>query len=90
MLDLSIEDNRVTLINIYDPNTDSPQFYENVRDVFLEFDNEYFILCGDFNLVLNPSQDTYNYCSINTCNPKALRKILEIVEDLQLIIITGF
>ena len=49
-LDLSIEDNRVTLINIYGPNIDSLQFYENVRDVFLEFDNEYFILIGDFNL----------------------------------------
>ena len=82
-LDLSIEDNRITLINIYGPNTDSPQFYENVRDVFLEFDNKYFILCGDFNLALNPSLDTYNYCSIN--NPKARSKILEIMEDLQLI-----
>ena len=82
-LDLSIEDNRVTLINIYGPNIDSPQFYENVRDVFLEFDNEYFILCGDFNLTLNPSQDTYNYCSIN--NPKARSKVLEIMEDLHLI-----
>lgn len=26
-LDLSIEDNRVTLINIYGPNSDNPQFY---------------------------------------------------------------
>ena len=59
-LDLSIEDNRVTLINIYDPNIDSPQFYENVRNVFLESDYD------DFNLALNPSQDAYNFCSILT------------------------
>ena len=64
-LDLFIEDNRVTLINIYGPNIVSPQFCENVKNVFLELDNEYFILCGDFNLALNPSQNTYNYCSIN-------------------------
>ena len=54
-LDLTIEEHKVTLINIYGPNTDSPQFYENVTNIFLEFDNEYFILCGDFNLTLNPS-----------------------------------
>lgn len=82
-LDLSIEDNRVTLINIYGPNSDNPQFYENIRDIFLEFDNEYYILCGDFNLVLNPLQDSHNYCNIN--NPKARCKVLEVMEDLQLL-----
>ena len=82
-LDLTIEEHKVTLINIYGPNTDSPQFYENVRNTFLEFDNEYFILCGDFNLTLNPSLDTYNYCGIN--NPKARDKTLEMMEDLQLL-----
>jgi hypothetical protein len=31
-LDMSFEECKVTLINIYGPNTDSPQFYENVRN----------------------------------------------------------
>lgn len=39
-LDLTIEDNRVTLMNIYGPNTDSPEFYEYVRETFLELDND--------------------------------------------------
>lgn len=82
-LDLSIEDNKVTLINIYGPNSDNPQFYENIRDIFLEFDNEYYILCGDFNLALNPLQDTHNYCGIN--NPKDRCKVLEVMDDLQLL-----
>lgn len=82
-LDLSIEDNRVTLINIYGPNSDNPQFNESIRYIFLEFDNEYYILCGDFNLALNPLQDTHNYCGIN--NPKARCKVLEVMEDLQLL-----
>ena len=58
-----IEYNRVTLINTYGTNIDSPQFspqfYEIVRDLLLEFDNEYFILCIDYNLALNPSRETY-------------------------------
>lgn len=40
-LDLSIDDNRVTMINIYGPNTDCPDFFEKVRECFLDFDNDY-------------------------------------------------
>lgn len=40
-LDLTIEGNMVTLINIYGPNTDSPEFYEHVREIFLELDNDF-------------------------------------------------
>lgn len=49
-LDLSAEENRVTLKNIYGPNSDNLQLYENIKDIFLELNNECFILCGDFNL----------------------------------------
>ena len=82
-LDLTIEENNVTLINIYGPNVDSPLFYELVRDAFLEFDNEYYILCGDLNLTLNLTIDTYNYLHIN--NPNAREFFIEIMEDLQLV-----
>lgn len=48
-IDNTIEDNHVTLINIYGPNADNRGFYEKViRDTFLNLDNDYFILCGDF------------------------------------------
>ena len=68
--DITIEDHKVTLINIYGPDSDKPGFYEAVRDIFLDFDNEYFVLCADYNLVLNLSLDTEKYCgTIN--NPKA-------------------
>jgi exonuclease III len=80
---MTIKENKVTLINIYGPNTDSPQLYERVRNTYFEFNNEYFILCGDFNIVLNTSFNTCNYCGVN--NPKARAKILEIMEDLQLL-----
>ena len=82
-LDLSIDDIRVTLINVYGPNFDCPEFYEKVRECFLEFDNDYFILCGDFNVTLNQALDTHNYSHVN--NPKAREKVLEIMSDLQLV-----
>lgn len=61
----------------------NPCFYEKVRDIFLNLDNDYFILCGDFNLVLNPLLDTENYRNVN--NPKARDKVLELMKDLQLV-----
>lgn len=30
-------------------------------EIFLNLDNDYFILCGDFNLAFNPLLDTENY-----------------------------
>ena len=63
-IDLTIEEYRVTLVNIYGPNSDQPSFFENIRNIFLELDNEYYILCGDFNLVLNQDLDTYNYTKV--------------------------
>ena len=80
---MTIEENKVTLKNIHSPNNDNPDFYDSVREFLLDFDNEYFFLCGDFNLALNPLQDTINYCGMN--NPKARSKVLEIMEDLNLL-----
>lgn len=53
-----------------------------VREVLLVFDNEYIFLCGDFNIVLNPSLDSEN--SKGTNNPNAIDNILEIMSHLQL------
>ena len=82
-LDLTIDDNRVTLINIYGPNQDDPEFYDQVRETLLEFDYVYFIVLGDFNLVLNQILDTNNYTTVN--NPRAREKLLEIMDDSQLL-----
>ena len=46
---MNIEDNNITLINIYGPNSDNPDFYD-FSTFLLHFDNEFFILCEDFNL----------------------------------------
>ena len=82
-LDISVDQNRLTLINLYGPNNDEPEFFEKVREVVLDFDNLYFIICGDFNISLNQQQDTFNYTHIN--NPKAKKKLIEIIEDIKLV-----
>lgn len=49
---------------------------------FFEFDNDFVVLCGDLNIVINSSIDTFNSSHIN--NPKARNKVLDIMEDLQM------
>ena len=51
----------VSLVNIFGPNQDSPDFYNKIYDIIHEFDNEFIILCGDRNLVQNLSMNNYNY-----------------------------
>ena len=41
------------------------------------------LICGDFNLVLDPNKDSYNYS--NVTNPHARTKVLQIMSELDLI-----
>uniref|UniRef100_A0A8C6T476 exodeoxyribonuclease III n=1 Tax=Neogobius melanostomus TaxID=47308 RepID=A0A8C6T476_9GOBI len=50
---------QITLINIYAPNADDPQFYKNVLLESVQTD-AHCIIGGDFNLILNPSIDKSN------------------------------
>ena len=82
-LDILIE-NEVTLrlINIYAPNNDDPIFFMNLENLNAENTCQYLLICGDFNLVLDPKKDTKNYKNIN--NPKARDKLLSIITNYDL------
>lgn len=82
IVDLSIQGENVTLINIYGPNKDSPEFYTSLKKDIQDFANESVILCGDFNLVQKPECDTLNYVNIN--NPQARKVLLDVMKDLKL------
>lgn len=82
-LDIQINDCRITLFNIYGPNTDSPSFYEDVQYMLNEFNNPHSIICGDWNLVFEESMDCFNYVRLN--NPKAREKVLNLKNDMDLI-----
>ena len=47
-------------------------FFENLLLKAEEFNNESYILCGDFNIVQDPKYDYYNYMDIN--NKKKTKK----------------
>ena len=73
----------INLVNIYAPNTDDPTFFEKVKEFSNNISAEYNLICGDFNLVMEPKIDCMNYSRIN--NPKARDKALQIIEDMNLV-----
>lgn len=82
ILDVTIEGNRMVLINIYGPNSEDPDFYRQIYNNILTYDIP-VILAGDFNLVLNPEQDLQNYVNLN--NPKAREQVINLMIDCNLI-----
>jgi hypothetical protein len=80
--DITIEGERMTLVNIYGPNVDNANFYQNILDCIEYYQNDKYIICGDFNLVLNHNLDTKNYLYIN--HPKAQQKLIENMEAYDL------
>jgi len=69
-VDMTIDNTKKKYIYIYGPNEDNPTFFENILKIIDEFENEQYIICGDFNLVLNQNLDTSNYIHVNHPNSK--------------------
>lgn len=57
VLDVIINDLRMTLVNLHAPNGDTPAFFEEVFDKINKFDNSSVIMGGDYNLVFNVNLD---------------------------------
>ena len=66
----------VNLVNIYGPNKDSPQFYKDLNDSLTNSNNDFTVICGDFNLVQDFDVDCFNYSTLN--NPKARLELLNL------------
>ena len=82
LLDIEIEKHRITMVNLYGPNKDDPNFYEELNNTVLKYGNRDIIMMGDWNLLLNPAIDGKNYKHVN--NPNAREKVFKLINDLNL------
>ena len=73
----------VSIITIYAPNKDNPSFFSKIQNLIQDSNCENTIICGDFNLVLDPHKDTNGYRHVN--NPKARMEVLKMMNDLGLV-----
>jgi exonuclease III len=54
--DISIEEfTRFTLVNVYGPNEDKREFYRHIKTLINAFENDSILMCGDWNMVLDPA-----------------------------------
>ena len=88
IMELKMSDKILTLASIYGPNDDRPQFYKILRKNIIDFNNDNVVICGGWNLVLDPEIDTENYRHIN--NPNARQKVLKFIDEDQYIDIFRF
>ena len=70
------------LVNIYAPNEDSPEFFNEISRNIQEMDCVHVIIGGDFNLTLDPTMDRNVNANYNVNSSVALKKT---IEDLDLI-----
>ena len=72
---LNYEGKRILLECIYGPNTDSPEFYsDKAFKKIIDWQPDYSILAGDFNIALDQSKDTKNYLQNNNANAREALK----------------
>ena len=83
ILEIIVLNMKVTLVNIYGPNRDTPNFYSQLSKDIEDLGNENIIIGGDFNLVLDFESDAQGYVTLN--NPRARQQVLELCSDLSLI-----
>jgi exonuclease III len=83
ILDITIQKYRITLVALYGPNNDSPNFFTNIQDMVARIQNTSIIMVGDWNVLQDYETDTANYRSQN--NIKAQRQIIDMKNSLDLI-----
>ena len=88
IMELKMSDKTLTLASIYGTNDDMPQFYKTIRKNINDFSNDNIVICGDWNLVLDPDMDNEIYRHIN--NPNARREVLKFIDEDQFIDIFRF
>ena len=79
---LKLDTLTLNLTTVYGPNTDDPEFFMFIKNFIENQQTDYSIICGDFNLVLDPDLDSFNYKHIN--NPKVRQTVLKVINDYDL------
>lgn len=65
IINISINQNVFTLVNIYGPNNEDPSFFHNLFSSITDSTN--IILAGDFNTIINPKLDRSNSQTYRNC-----------------------
>ena len=82
IIDAEIQDTMLTLINVYVPNDDNPEFFRELFEAQGTHCNKNIVLSRDFNLTMNQEVDCTNPERVN--NDKALSVLKLYINELML------
>jgi hypothetical protein len=83
ILDVSTQEQRLSLVALYGPNEDLSDFFENLKSKLVSLSNTSIIIGGDWNVVQDFNFDTDHY--LHKININSHDKALEISSYLDLI-----
>uniref|UniRef100_A0A3P8RWR8 Reverse transcriptase domain-containing protein n=1 Tax=Amphiprion percula TaxID=161767 RepID=A0A3P8RWR8_AMPPE len=83
-IDVDLFGVRYSLINIYAPNTDSPEFFIDICNIAKQMGNLYVIIGGDFNQIRDPALDKSSSTN-NRPKQKSVLTVDTMVEELGLV-----
>ena len=55
--DLKVNGKYITLVNVYAPNEDDPDFFKSLAEHIEDFQKDEIVIGGDFSLVLDIEKD---------------------------------
>ena len=76
-LTFEIDGTMFNLLNLYAPNSDRPDFYASLSD-YIDDKCENTIICGDFNITLNPQMDR---CNTQQNKSKSISVLTELMHN---------
>ena len=81
---ISFQNRKILLEGLYGPYADSPSFYSDIAFKKIEeWQPEFSIFAGDFNLVIDQDKDTKNYLHLN--NPLARQELKSQMQNYNLV-----
>ena len=83
MVKIQIENKSLLLINLYAPNEDTPEFFVNMFKQISNANVEEVIMCGDFNMVMNPELD-HKHHQIRY-KPNSYKVLCECMDEMELL-----
>ena len=82
MISFRTMDKDLLLVNVYGPNKDNPEFYNDLTTRIKKYENPNVIAVGDWNIILDPTLDCDNYVHVN--NPRSRESLETMMLDLGL------
>lgn len=81
ILDVTIEEFRLTIVNLYGYNQDRPDFFNNIFEIIDKIGNDNVILGGDWNVVQDKALDTHNIKTLNNIRSNEIINRFKIEND---------